>query len=350
MIQQKNLERVMSAGEILLYTTKDGEVKIDVLYGNQNIWLTQKKMALLFGVKIPAINKHLKNIFESEELNEEAVISILETTAADGKRYSTKLYSLDAIIGVGYRVNSRQATDFRIWATKILKEFVVKGFVLDSQRLENGSKFGQDYFDELLEKVKEIRASERRFYQKITDIYAECSADYDQTSEITKQFYAQVQNKLHFAIHEFTAAEIIHSRANHKKEFMGLTTWKNAPRGKILKSDIGIAKNYLSEFEIKELNHIVNMYLDYAQMQASKKRLMMMQDWVSKLDAFLSFNEMDTLKDSGKISTEIAKALAEHEYEKYRVIQDRLHKSDFDKLLEESTLVTNVHNNQSSSQ
>jgi hypothetical protein len=344
MTQQKNHERMTNVGEILLYTTQDGEVKIDVLYGNENIWLTQKKMGLLFGVQIPAINKHLRNIFASKELDEESVISILETTAADGKRYSTKLYNLDVIIGVGYRINSRQATDFRIWATKILKEFIVKGFVLDLPRLENGSKFGQDYFDELLEKVKEIRVSERRFYQKITDIYAECSADYDQTSDITKQFYAQVQNKLHFAIHGFTSAEIIHSRANHKEEFMGLTTWKNAPRGKILKSDVVIAKNYLLESEIKALNNIVNMYLDYAQMQASKKRLMTMQDWASKLDAFLSFNEMNTLKDAGKISAEVPKALAEQEYDKYRVIQDQFHKSDFDKLLESSKQVT-IHNN-----
>jgi hypothetical protein len=329
---------MINVNEILLYTTKDGEIKIDVLYGDQNIWLTQKKMALLFGVQIPAINKHLKNIFESGELIEGAVVSILETTAADGKSYSTKLYNLDVIIGVGYRVNSRQATDFRIWATKILKEFIVKGFVLDSPRLKNGSKFGQDYFDELLEKVKEIRASERRFYQKITDIYAECSADYDPISEITKQFYAQVQNKLHFAIHGFTAAEVIHSRADHKKQFMGLTTWKNAPSGKILKSDVSIAKNYLIESEMKELNHIVTMYLDYAALQASKQRLMKMQDWALKLDAFLSFNELNILKNTGKISAEIAKALAEDEYDKYRVIQDQLHQSDFDKLCEESKL------------
>jgi hypothetical protein len=325
---------MINVNEILLYTTKDGEVKIDVLYGNQNIWLTQKKMALLFGVQIPAINKHLKNIFESGELDQKSVISILETTAADGKNYSTQVYSLDAIIGVGYKVNSRQATDFRIWATKVLKEFIIKGFVLDSPRLENGSKFGQDYFNELLEKVREIRASERRFYQKITDIYAECSADYDPTSEITKQFYSQVQNKLHFAIHGSTAAEIIHSRADHKKQFMGLTTWKNAPDGKILKSDTSIAKNYLMESEIKELNHIVTMYLDYAELQASKKRLMKMQDWALKLDAFLSFNEMNILKNAGTISAEIAKALAEDEYDKYRLVQDQLHKSDFDKLCE----------------
>jgi hypothetical protein len=329
---------MINVNEILLYTTKDGEIKIDVLYGDQNIWLTQKKMALLFGVQIPAINKHLKNIFESGELIEESVISILETTAADGKSYSTKLYNLDAIIGVGYRVNSRQATDFRIWATKTLKEFVIKGFVLDSPRLKNGSKFGQDYFHELLEKVREIRASERRFYQKITDIYAACSADYDPASEITKQFYAQVQNKLHFAMHGFTAAEVIHSRADHKKQFMGLTTWKNAPSGKILKSDVSIAKNYLTESEIKALNHIVTMYLDYAELQASKQRLMKMQDWALKLDAFLSFNELNILKNAGKISAEIAKALAEEEYDKYRVIQDQLHKSDFDKLCEASKL------------
>ncbi len=329
---------MINANEILLYTTKDGEVRINVLYGDQNIWLTQKKMASLFAVQIPAINKHLKNIFESGELVEDSVVSILETTAADGKNYSTKLYNLDAIIGVGYRVNSRQATDFRIWATKILREFIVKGFVLDSSRLKNGSKFGQDYFDELLEKIREIRASERRFYQKITDIYAECSADYDSTSDITKQFYAQVQNKLHFAIHGSTAAEIIHSRADHKKQFMGLTTWKNAPSGKILKSDVSIAKNYLMGSEIKELNHIVTMYLDYAELQASKQRLMKMQDWTLKLDAFLSFNELNILKNAGKMSAEVAKALAEDEYNKYRVIQDQLHQSDFDKLCEFSKL------------
>jgi hypothetical protein len=329
---------MINISEILLYTTKDGEVKIDVLYGDQNIWLTQKKMANLFGVQIPAINKHLKNIFESGELEEESVISILETTAADGKNYPTKLYNLDAIIGVGYRVNSKQATDFRVWATKTLKEFIIKGFVLDSSRLKNGSNFDKDYFDELLEKVREIRASERRFYQKITDIYAQCSADYDPDSDITKQFHAKVQNKLHFAIHGSTAAEIIHSRADHKKQFMGLTTWKNAPSGKILKSDVSIAKNYLIESEIKELNHIVTMYLDYAELQASKQRLMKMQDWVLKLDAFLLFNELNILENAGKITAEVAKALDEEEYDKYRVIQDQLHQSDFDKLCEESRL------------
>jgi hypothetical protein len=330
--------------EILLYTSRDGEVKINVLYENENIWLTQKKIATLFGVQTPAINKHLSNIFAAGELEEQAVISILETTAADSKNYKTKVYNLDAVIAVGYRVNSRQATEFRIWATKILKEFIIKGFVVDVSRLKNGAKFGQDYFDELLEKVKEIRASERRFYQKITDIYAECSADYNPNSEISKQFYAQVQNKLHFAIHGSTAAEVIHSRADHKKQFMGLTTWKNAPSGKILKSDVSIAKNYLSAAEIKELNHIVTMYLDYAELQASRQRVMKMQDWVLKLDAFLSFNEMQLLQHAGRISAEVAKALAEDEYEKYRVIQDQLHQSDFDKLCAVSKLNNDKEN------
>lgn len=335
-----------NANEILLYIAKDGNIKIDVLYGDQNIWLTQKKIALLFGVQIPAINKHLKNIFESNELIEKSVISILETTADDGKNYTTKLYNLDAIIAVGYRVNSKQATDFRIWATNILKEFIVKGFVLDSERLKNGSKFGQDYFDELLEKIREIRASERRFYQKITDIYSECSADYDPANEISKQFYATVQNKLHFAIHQLTAAEVIYSRADHKKQFMGLTTWKNAPNGKILKSDVSIAKNYLTEVEIKELNHIVTMYLDYAELQASKKKVMKMQDWILKLDAFLSFNELDLLKNAGKISAEIAKTFAEEEYNKFRSIQDQSHQSDFDRLCKEGQFLKTDRKNQ----
>ena len=326
----------MKPSNLLLYSTVEQNIKVAVHFQNGTFWLTQKTMAELFGVNVPAISKHLKNIFETKELEENTVISILETTAADGKNYTTKLYNLDAIIGVGYRVNSKQATDFRIWATKTLKEFIVKGFVLDSGRLKNGSKFGQDYFDELLEKIREIRASERRFYQKITDIYSECSADYDPSSEITKQFYATVQNKLHFAIHGFTAAEVVHSIANHKKQFMGLTTWKNAPSGKILKSDVSIAKNYLTESEIKELNHIVTMYLDYAELQASKQRLMKMQDWALKLDAFLSFNELDILKNAGKISASIAKAFAEEEYDKFRAIQDQTYKSDFDKLCEAS--------------
>lgn len=321
--------------EILFYSTNDGGVKIEVVFGDQTVWLTQKQMAALFCVQVPAISKHIQHIFESGELEENSVVSEMEITATDEKKYTTKVYNLDVIIGVGYRVNSKQATDFRIWATKTLKQFIVKGYVLDSQRLKNGSLFGQDYFDELLEKIREIRASERRFYQKITDIYAQCSADYNSEHEITRQFYASVQNKLHFAIHGFTAAEIIHSRANHTKEFMGLTSWKNAPKGKILKSDVVVAKNYLSEAELKELNLIVTMYLDYAELQASKHRLMKMEDWALKLDTFLSFNELNVLKNAGKITSEVAKTLAENEYDKYRVIQDQLYTSDFDKLCSE---------------
>lgn len=329
---------MVGESEILLYTTKDGEVRLDVIYRDQDIWLTQKKIAVLFGVQVPAINKHLKNIFESGELDEESVISILETTATDGKSYKTQIYNLDAIIAVGYRVSSRQATAFRIWATRVLKDFIIKGFVLDSQRLKNGAKFGKDYFDELLERIREIRASERRFYQKITDIYVECSADYDSNSELTKQFYANVQNKLHFAIHGFTAAEVIHARVDHKKPFVGLATWKQAPAGKILKSDVSVAKNYLTEPELKALDRIVTMYLDYAELQASKQKLMKMKDWVVKLDAFLSFHGFNVLDHAGKISADVAKVLAEKEYDKYRVLQDQRYQSDFDHLLESSSL------------
>ena len=322
--------------EILLYRTPQGEVKIDVLARDETLWLTQKRMAELFGVQVPAIAKHLKNIFETKELEEDAVIPILETTAADGKTYKTRYYSLDAIIAVGYRVNSIQATQFRIWATQILKEWVIKGFVLDSERLKNGDRFGADYFDELLEKIREIRASERRFYQKITDIYAQCSADYDPASELTQTFYATVQNKLHWAIHGMTAAELIQQRADADRPHMGLTTWKNAPHGKILKSDVGIAKNYLNARELDELNHIVVMYLDYAELQAKKQRLMKMADWIEKLDAFLRFNDYEVLDNPGKVSTQVAKSLADEAYEKFRIRQDQQHQSDFDKLVAQS--------------
>lgn len=325
--------------EILLYRNKDGDVKVDVLAQNDTLWLTQKRMAELFAVQVPAIAKHLKNIFETKELDEKSVISIMETTAADGKTYKTRYYSLDAIIAVGYRVNSMQATQFRIWATQTLKEFIIKGFALDSERLKNGAHFGKDYFDELLEKIREIRASERRFYQKITDIYAQCSADYDPASEITQTFYATVQNKLHWAIHGMTAAEVIKQRANKNQPYMGLTTWKNAPKGKVLKSDVAIAKNYLNEEELKELNHIVTMYLDYAELQTQKQRIMKMSDWTEKLDAFLRFNDYEVLDNPGNISAEVAKALAEKEYEQFRIEQDRQHKSDFDRLVKQSELI-----------
>lgn len=326
----------MDESKIMFYTTPDGNIEIEVLCRDENIWLTQKKMAELFDVQKPAISKHIKNIFESDELQEKEVISTFEITATDGKNYPTQIYNLDMIIAVGYRVNSKKATSFRVWATKVLKDFIIKGFALNSERLKNGKKFGKDYFDELLEKIREIRASERRFYQKITDIYAECSADYNSNSDITRQFYAKVQNKLYWAIYGLTAAELICSRVDYKKLHMGLTTWKNGPGEKILKSDVNVAKNYLTEEELAELNHIVSMYLDYAELQAKKHRLMKMQDWVEKLDAFLLFNDYKLLKDAGKISAEVAKALAEEEYEKYRVIQDKLHESDFDELIKAS--------------
>ncbi|WP_293647707.1 virulence RhuM family protein [Thiolapillus sp.] len=322
--------------EILLYGTDNGAVKVDVLYRDENFWLTQKRMAELFGVGVPAVSKHLKNIFETRELEEDRVVSILKTTAADGKTYRTRYYNLDAIIAVGYRVNSRQATQFRIWATQTLKEFIIKGFVLDDERLKQGQRFGQDYFDELLERIREIRASERRFYQKITDIYAQCSADYDPNAETTQTFYATVQNKLHWAIHGHTAAELIRQRADASQPHMGLKSWKNAPKGKVLKSDVAVAKNYLDEKELDELNHIVVMYLDYAELQAKKQRLMKMSDWVAKLDAFLRFNDYEILDNPGKVSAKVAKALAEEEYAAFRVAQDRAFESDFDRLVEKS--------------
>lgn len=304
---------------------------MEVVYSGDTFWLTQKRMAELFGVEVPAISKHLKNIFETAELQEDAVVSRMETTAADGKSYLTAYYSLDAVIAVGYRINSKQATQFRIWATKTLREFIIKGFVLDDERLKQGKRFGRDYFDELLERIREIRASERRFYQKITDIYEQCSIDYDKDAEITQVFFKTVQNKLHWAITGKTAAEIIAERAKSSEPNMGLQTWKNAPDGKILKTDVSIAKNYLIEKEIKELERVVAMYLDYAENQATRQIPMKMSDWLQKLDAFLHFNEYKILKDSGKVSHEVAKRLAAKEYEKFRVIQDRNFESDFDK-------------------
>jgi hypothetical protein len=288
-------------------------------------------MAELFGVEIPAISKHLKNIFETGELQESSVISKMETTAADGKNYVTAFYNLDAIIAVGYRVNSRQATQFRIWATKILREFMIKGFVLDDERLKEGKRFGKDYFDELLERIREIRSSERRFYQKITDIYEQCSIDYNKDADITHTFFKTVQNKLHWAITGKTAAQIIAERADASNPNMGLQTWKNAPQGKILKSDVSIAKNYLMETEIKELERVVTMYLDYAENHAARGIPMKMTDWVEKIDGFLQFNEYKILKDAGSVSHEVAKKIAESAYEKFRIVQDNNFESDFDK-------------------
>ncbi len=321
----------MEKFEIIFYTTPEGKATIDVFFENETYWLSQKKMAELFGVETHTVNYHLKEIFKSGELEEISVIRNFRITAADGKNYNTQFYNLDAIIAVGYRVNSHEATRFRIWATKTLKEFIIKGFVMDDERLKQGEKFGKDYFEELLERIREIRASERRFYQKITDIYAQCSIDYDPKAEITLVFYKTMQNKLHWAITGHTAAEIIVERAKATKPNMGLTTWKNSPVGKIMKTDVSIAKNYLQLEEIDELNRIVVMYLDYAENQAKRKIAMSMKEWIEKLDGFLQFNDYKVLKDAGRISHEIALKLAEKEFEKFRVIQDVNFISDFDK-------------------
>ncbi|HCW31981.1 MAG: hypothetical protein UT36_C0003G0057 [Candidatus Peregrinibacteria bacterium GW2011_GWF2_39_17] len=315
---------------IILYTTPEGDVKIDVFFQDETVWLRQKKMAELFGVEVNTINYHLKEIFKSGELTEDSVIRKIRTTAEDGKEYLTSFYNLDAIISVGYRVNSTRATKFRIWATQTLREFIIKGFVLDDERLKNGSHFDKDYFESLLERIREIRASERRFYQKITDLYA-TSIDYDANDELTQEFFATVQNKLHWAITGQTAAEIVAMRADSKKPLMGLTTWKHSPKGKILKSDVSIAKNYLNQDEIGKLNRIVEMYLIYGENQAENGRLMTMKNWREKLDAFLQFNEYEILNNPGKVSAKVAKELAENEYEKFRIIQDKQFESDFDK-------------------
>ncbi len=325
----------MVNSEIILYSTPQGEIKIEVFLQDETVWLTQRAMGELFGVSKKTISEHLGNIYKSNELQREATVRKIRTVQNEGEREvarNLEFYNLDAIISVGYRVNSHQATQFRIWATKTLKEFIIKGFVLDDERLKQGKKlFGKDYFDELLERIREIRASERRFYQKITDIYAECSIDYQPKSEITQLFYKTVQNKMHWAITGQTAAEIISSRAKAELPNMGLTTWKNSPKGKVLKSDVSVAKNYLNKKEIDELNRIVTMYLDYAENQAARQIPMTMKEWVEKLDAFLQFNDYSVLKNAGSISADIAKKLATVEFEKFRVIQDEDYESDFDK-------------------
>jgi hypothetical protein len=322
------------AKEVVLYQTDDGNVNVSVIYYNESFWLTQKAMGELFGVNSQAITKHLRNIYEEGELSKEATCSKMEQVQIEGNREVKRnldFYNLDAIIAVGYRISSMKATKFRQWATTTLKEYIIKGFVLNDDMLKNGPKFGKDYFDELLERIKEIRASERRFYQKITDIYAQCSYDYDPKSETTRTFFKTVQNKLLFAITGHTAPEIIHDRADSTKDHMGMQTWKNAPDGKILKSDVTVSKNYLSKEEISGLNDIVNMYLDYAENQAKRNKLMSMNDWITKLDSFLQFNEYDLMENLGIISREVANSLAIKEYEKYRVIQDDNYVSDFDK-------------------
>lgn len=318
-------------GEIIFYTTPEGVTRVEVAYQNETFWLSQKSMAELYGVDRSVITKHIRNIFRTGELDENSVCAKIAHTAADGKTYVSQFYNLDVIIAVGYRVNSLRATQFRIWATQTLREFIVKGFVLDDERLKLNKRFGPDYFEELLERIREIRASERRFYLKITDIYEQCSIDYSSNADITKTFFQTVQNKLHWAITRMTAAEIIANRVNANLPNMGLTTWKNAPHGKIVKSDVAIAKNYLTEAEIKELERIVSMFLDYAENQAARQIPMKMQDWVQRLDAFLQFNEYDILQDAGRISHEVAKQLAKDVYEQFRIVQDRKFESDFER-------------------
>lgn len=320
--------------DFLVFTKQNTENGIEVRVHDENVWLSQKGMAQLFDCSTDNISLHLKNIFKSGELNPEAVVEESSATASDGKNYRTKFYNLDAIISVGYRVNSIRATQFRQWATKVLRTYTIQGYVLDKKRLENGQIFDEEYFEHLLDEIREIRASERKFYQKITDIYA-TAVDYSKDAKTTKVFFATVQNKLHFAIHGHTAAEVIVERADYKKEHMGLTTWKNAPDGKIVKSDVSVAKNYLSMLEMKDLNHFVSMYLDYAERQARKHIPMTMEDWAKKMDVFLELNEEIILQGNGKVTAEIAKTFAESEFEKYRAIQDKEYQSDFDKLQNE---------------
>ncbi len=317
--------------QIVLYNNAEGKVTVKVTYQDDTFWLPQKAIAQLFGVEVPAISKHLKNIFTSGELVENSVVSILETTAADGKNYSTTFYNLDAIIAVGYRVNSKQATQFRIWATETLKEYIIKGFVLNDDLLKNGKPFGKDYFNELLERIREIRASERRLYQKLGDIFEQCSADYSAKAEECQLFYKMVQNKLHFAVTGQTAAEIIATRASRDKDYMGLTSWKNSPTGKILKSDTRIAKNYLSENEIGDLNLLVSAYLDLAEFQARRNQVMTMKDWLERTNKFLESNSLELLPNAGKISHEEAIEKAAEEYEHFRIKQDKTYLSDLDK-------------------
>ena len=320
--------------QLIFYSTPQGNVKVEVIFETETFWLSQKRMADLFGVDVRTINEHLKNIFKIGELSEDSVIRNFRTTAADGKAYNTKFYMLDAILAVGYRVSSVEATQFRVWATKTLKEDITKGFVLDDERLKQGRHFGKDYFDELLERIREIRASERRFYQKITDLYA-LSADYNKEGSTTQDFFASVQNKLHWAITGKTVAEIIYTEADATKIYMGLKTWKAAPQGKIIKSDVSVAKNYLNEAHIEELNRMVSAYLDLAENNAKRSQLMFMKDWVKFLTNFLQLSNYPILKDKGKVTILEAKLKAEGEFEKFRVIQDREYESDFDKAVKQ---------------
>ena len=333
---EKNRRAIRNSPVDFLIFTKDAsEDSIEVRVQDGEVWLTQDGIAQLFDVDRSVVTKHLKNIFQDGELTEEATRAKFAQVADNGKTYQYNFYALPAIIAVGYRTNSSRAMQFRQWATKVLETFTKQGYVLDKDRLTNGQIFDESYFDHLISEIQEIRASERRFYQKITDIYA-TAVDYSLDSKTTKDFFATVQNKMHYAVHGSTAAEIIMSRADHTKEHMGLTSWKNAPNGKIVKADVSVAKNYLLQDEMQELNEIVTMYLDYATRQARRHIPMTMEDWASKLDAFLQFNDAEILQDKGKVTAAIAKAFAESEFEKYRVIQDKNYQSDFDRLMAET--------------
>ena len=326
----KKLNIRNSTAEFLVFSKQSGENTIEVRIEDETVWLSQKLIAALFEVNVRTVNEHLKNIFICKELDENSVIRNFRTTASDGKNYNTQFYNLDAIISVGYRVNSERAVQFRQWATNVLRDFAIRGYVLDKERLKNGAFFSKEYFDDLLAEIREIRTSERNFYQKITDIYA-TAMDYSKDAAVTHRFFASVQNNLHFAIHGHTAAELIVSRANAEKEHMGLNTWKNAPDGKIIKTDVAVAKNYLNGKELKSLDRFVTMYLDYAEDQAERGVPMSMEDWAKRLNAFLQFNEREVFDNPGRVTAEIAKSFAESEFEKYRIVQDRLFESDFDR-------------------
>jgi hypothetical protein len=330
--KEKNVAIRSSAEEFLVFSTQSKQDSIEVRYANETLWMTQKMMAELFTCSVDNISLHLKNVFSAGELDEKAVVEDFSVTASDGKKYRTKLYNLDAIISVGYRVNSVRATQFRRWATQVLRKYTIEGYVLDKQRMEQGAFFDEDYFEHVLEDIREIRLSERRFYQKITDIYA-TSFDYDKDSPLTKKFFAKVQNKMHYAVSKQTAAEIIYNRADSNRPKMGLTSWRQGPSGKIAKTDVSVAKNYLTQEEIRDLGSIVTAFLELAETRAKKHIPMTMQDWADRIDKFLLGDDRDILKDAGKISMAIAKDHAESEYEKYRIVQDRLFSSDFDKLV-----------------
>jgi len=333
MSKEKKLQIRNSTAEFLIFTQQAGEDGIEVRVQDETVWLTQKLMAALFGVTVPTINEHISNLLQQGEITASATIRKFRTVQTEGQREVSRnldFYNLDAIIPVGFRVNSARAIQFRRWATGVLRDFAIRGYVLDKERLKNGAFFTKEYFDDLLAEIREIRASERKFYQKLTDIYA-TAMDYNADADVTQAFFATVQNKLHFAIHGSTAAELIMKRADSAKERMGLTTWKNAPHGKIIKPDVSVAKNYLTEKELKSLDRFVTMYLDYAEDQAERSIPMTMRDWASKLNAFLHFNEREILDNPGKVSREVAGAFAESEFSKYRVVQDRLFESDFDR-------------------